>query len=73
MPTADYAKRTEQNVLNSDGTLIVSNCMLTGGSALTEFLAEKYAKPYNMAHLVIAYKYPEYKRGLIKVCTPHTP
>jgi len=45
MPTGDYSKRTEQNVLDADGTLIVSHGMLTGGSALTEFLAEKHAKP----------------------------
>lgn len=45
MPTPDYSKRTEQNVLDSDGTLIVSHGMLTGGSALTLFLAEKHGKP----------------------------
>lgn len=45
MPTGDYSRRTEQNVLDSDGTLIVSHGMLTGGSALTEFLAEKHEKP----------------------------
>jgi hypothetical protein len=45
MRTGEYSKRTEQNVLDSDGTLIVSHGMLTGGSALTEFLAEKHQKP----------------------------
>ena len=45
MPTGEYAKRTEQNILDSDGTLIVSHEYLTGGSALTEFLAEKHKKP----------------------------
>jgi len=36
MPTGDYSKRTEQNVLDSDGTLIVSHGMLAGGSAVTK-------------------------------------
>ena len=45
MPTPEYSKRTEQNVLDSDGTLIVSHGHLTGGSALTELFAEKHQKP----------------------------
>jgi len=45
MPTGDYSKRTEQNVLDSDGTLIVSHGILTGGSAVTEFLAQQHKKP----------------------------
>jgi hypothetical protein len=32
MPTASYIKRIEQNVIDSDGTLIISHAMLTGGS-----------------------------------------
>ena len=32
MPTASYIKRIEQNVINSDGTLIISHGRLTGGS-----------------------------------------
>lgn len=35
MPTASYRKRTEKNVVESDGTLILSHGKLTGGSALT--------------------------------------
>lgn len=45
MPTASYPKRTEQNILDSDGTLIISHGKLTGGSALTKKLAEKHGKP----------------------------
>jgi hypothetical protein len=30
MPTASYPKRTEQNVIDSDGTLIISRGKLTG-------------------------------------------
>lgn len=45
MPTASYPKRTEQNILDSDGTLIISHGKLTGGSALTEKLANKHSRP----------------------------
>lgn len=41
-PTVDYAERTERNVLDSDGTVIVSHGSLDGGSALTEALAGKH-------------------------------
>ena len=44
MPTAEYAKRTEKNILDSDGTLIVSHGLLTGGSSLTRELAKKHKK-----------------------------
>lgn len=46
MPTADYAQRTEQNVLDSDGTVIVSHGSLDGGSALTETLAREHGRPH---------------------------
>jgi len=45
MKTSSYKARTEQNVLDSDGTLIVSHGKLTGGSALTKKLAEKHSRP----------------------------
>ena len=35
MKTFDYNKRTEQNVIDSDGTLIISHGRLTGGSDYT--------------------------------------
>jgi len=46
MPTSSYPKRTEQNVLDSDGTLILSYGNLTGGSALTRKMAEKHGRPW---------------------------
>lgn len=46
MPTADYASRTEQNVLDSDGTVLVSHGELDGGSALTEALAAEHGLPH---------------------------
>lgn len=45
MSTASYSKRTEQNVLDSEGTLIVSHGKLNGGSALTRKLAGKHKRP----------------------------
>ena len=45
MPTVSYPKRTEQNIIDSDGTLILSHGKLTGGSALTMKLAKKHGKP----------------------------
>ncbi len=44
MPTGEYRKRTEKNILDSDGTLIVSQGPLSGGSALTRELAKKHKK-----------------------------
>jgi hypothetical protein len=46
MPTAEYSARTEQNILDSDGTLIVSHGLLTGGSALTREFAMRHRKPW---------------------------
>ena len=46
MPTNQYSKRTEKNVLDSDGTLILSHGLLTGGSALTTGFADLHRKPW---------------------------
>ena len=46
MPNASYPKRTEQNILDSEGTLIVSHGILTGGSALTRKLAMQHHHPW---------------------------
>ncbi len=45
MPTGSYPERTEQNVIDSDGTVIISHGKLTGGSKLTDKLAEKHFRP----------------------------
>ena len=44
-PTQDFQRRTELNVVHSDGTLILTHGELTGGSALTKEFAEKHKKP----------------------------
>jgi hypothetical protein len=44
--SADYAVRTERNVLGADGTLLVTRGAPTGGSALTAALARKHNRPF---------------------------
>lgn len=45
-PTAVYAERTEKNVVDSDGTLIISRGELTGGSDYTREMALKHNRPW---------------------------
>lgn len=45
MATGSYPARTEKNVLDSDGTLIFTQGALTGGSALTQRMANKHSRP----------------------------
>jgi Circularly permutated YpsA SLOG family len=45
MPTSSYPKRTEQNIVDSDGTIVFSYGPLSGGSALTARLSKKHGKP----------------------------
>ena len=45
MPTKSYPKRTEKNVVDSDGTVIFTHGNLTGGSLLTQEKANQYGKP----------------------------
>lgn len=45
MPTPSYPKRTEMNVIDSDGTLIFTHGNLKGGSKLTGEYAEKNSRP----------------------------
>jgi len=61
MPTGQYSKRTEKNVLDSDGTLILSHGLQTGGSALTTGFADHHRKPWIHIDLEIT-SYPEAAR-----------
>ena len=45
-PTAIYAERTEKNVVDSDGTLIISRGELSGGSEVTQEMALKHDRPW---------------------------
>ena len=49
--TSDYPVRTELNVLNSDGTLILFRHRLAGGTELTRRLAAKCGKPCLLVNL----------------------
>jgi len=62
MPTDSHEERTEQNVIDSDGTLIISHGELTGGSAYTRKMAMKYAKPWYHANLN---KLPTFQAAMI--------
>jgi hypothetical protein len=45
MNSTSYPKRTEKNVLESEGTVIFTTGSLAGGSALTRKLANKHERP----------------------------
>lgn len=64
-PSAQYADRTERNVAEADGTLIISHGPLSGGSALTRRLAEQYGKP--CLHINLN-RVPEFQATLDIVC-----
>jgi hypothetical protein len=53
-PSDSYAQRTEWNVRDSDGTLILTHGALEGGTALTEKWANKLGRPYLIVNLVEA-------------------
>lgn len=46
MATSNYNKRTEQNVIDADGTLIISHGKLTGGSDYTRAMAIYHGRPF---------------------------
>jgi len=45
MPTGNYPKRTAQNVIDSDGTVIISHGKLAEGSKYTEEMVDRHNKP----------------------------
>lgn len=51
LPSPDYLKRTEANVVDSDATLIFSYGKLSGGSLKTFEFAQKHKKP--VLHIAI--------------------
>jgi len=51
MPSPKYPPRTEKNVRESDGTLILTWGHVTGGTALTVKLARKRQKPFLVVDL----------------------
>lgn len=47
----DYAERTEKNVLDSDGTLILNTGPVEGGTLLTREFAEEHRRPWLLVDL----------------------
>jgi len=45
LPRADYLQRTRQNVIDSDGTLVISFGEPTGGTLETVRFAQRFGKP----------------------------
>lgn len=45
IPRGDYRSRTEENICDSDGTIIVGSNLTSPGSRLTRNLAKKHNKP----------------------------
>ncbi len=44
--SSEYSVRTEKNVIDSDGTLIISQGPLTGGSEYTREMAIRHSRPW---------------------------
>lgn len=55
-PTSEYSQRTEWNVRDSDGTLILYRERLFGGTELTMELAQKLHKPFLLVDIAKAAK-----------------
>lgn len=47
----DYAERTEKNVIDSDGTLILNAGKLNGGTLLTREFAKEHGRPWLVVDL----------------------
>ena len=50
-PSEEYAQRTEWNVRDSDGTLVLARGKLSGGTAQTVEVAARLGKPYLVVDL----------------------
>jgi hypothetical protein len=60
----DYSFRTEQNVLDSDATLILYRGRVSGGTELTLRLARQHARPHLVVDLDAALAPAEVRRWL---------
>ena len=62
--SADYAVRTEQNVLDSDATLILCRGRPSGGTELTRRLALRHEKPLLVVDLEVPAEFGSVRRWL---------
>jgi hypothetical protein len=65
-PTRDYHVRTEQNVVESEGTLVFYRAVLQGGTELTRRMAVKHGRPHYLVNLAQPWE-PEGVREWIRV------
>ena len=65
----DYAQRTEQNVLDSDATLILCRGQPTGGTDLTWRLARRHGKPHLVVDLAQPMDWPVAHRWVARYGT----
>jgi hypothetical protein len=63
IPNRSYPERTEMNLLEADGTLIVFRDRLDKGTKLTADLCEKYRKPYMLLSIEVFNE--SVKRGFV--------
>ena len=70
MDSADYPVRTEQNVIDSDATLILYEGKLKGGTLLTRRICKRLDKPFLC--LRIDHKLPADVRGWLLETRPAT-
>ena len=59
MPSADYPQRTEQNVIDSDGTLLISRGTPKGGTDYTRKMALKHGRQLLHIDLAMGQKPPQ--------------
>lgn len=64
--SADYPVRTERNVLDSDGTLILYRGRLVGGTALTHRLTRRHGKPCCLVDLARHVRFARVRQWLAR-------
>lgn len=62
----NYAVRTQQNILDSDGTLILTRGRISGGTALTINLAKRNNRPLLVVNLSKVHDYSELREWAIR-------
>ena len=72
MPTDSYEDRTERNVQDSNGTLIIARGKLTGGTDYTRQMTLKHKKQLIGIDLNLMGHYDSASLVPVAVCTAHT-
>jgi hypothetical protein len=60
--SADYLKRTEANVIDSDATLLITFGRLSGGSLRTLEFCRKHGRPYHHVNLAVTSVHRPHRR-----------